>query len=266
MTVTTPAAPATISTLRQLWALFRMELAILRRDRAALGISVFAPLLVAILLTTGYQGDAAAYRVASLLSIVGVATVHHHLTATYAVRRQELVLKRLRAGLPAGWAILVGTASGIVAIFLCQSVVLIAYAVVFLDVQVPANPLALIASLVLGSALFAAVSAAVSAVTRTSEAALLTTLPTMIFFCAAPGAVVPMGALPPAVENVLWWLPMGSFTELIRNGWLGRDLWGPELTPFGGAVDLVLMVAVLMVWLVHGLLAARYWFRWEPRH
>lgn len=78
------------------------------------------------------------------LAIVMVLGAHHHLITVYAARRQELALKRLRAGVPSDATILAGTASGAVAIFLGQAVVIAAYGVVALRLPVPANPLTLV--------------------------------------------------------------------------------------------------------------------------
>lgn len=261
----TDGSAARVPVRRQLGALFRMELAVLRRDRTALAITVIAPPVLGILLTTGYRGDAAVSRIGSLIVLMGVISVHHHLTSVYAVRREELVLKRLRTGTPSDLTILVGTASVTVALFAAQSALLIGYAVAALGVRFPANPLVVLLALLLGAVVMGSASAAVSALTRTAESAMLTTLPTMLFFFAAPGAIIPFGSLPDSVETLLWYLPMGPFTELIRNGWLGEDLWGPALTPWGGAADLVLSVLVLLAWLAHGALAVHLLFRWEPR-
>jgi ABC-2 type transport system permease protein len=105
--------------LRQLAALTRMELLALRRDRTALVMSFVTPLAVAIVLAGQYEGGAAdgVARMASVVALVVVFVVHHHLVTVYASRRQELVLKRLRAGLPSDGTILVGAAVATLALF-----------------------------------------------------------------------------------------------------------------------------------------------------
>ncbi|MBY8872487.1 ABC transporter permease [Micromonospora sp. PLK6-60] len=272
MSRTTMTGPATRDrATRPTWqilALLRMELLVLRHNWTATAMSVVTPLLVAILLTSGYGGQPVpgVRRVATVSAVLLTFVVHHHLTTVYAARRQEMVLKRLRTGLPGDRTILLGTASGTVLTFLGQALVLVLYAVVVLDLPAPVNPVIMLVALLLGAAVMAAYSAALSAVTRSSEAAMLTTLPSMVVFLAAPGALLPLDTLPPALDRILWFLPMGPFTELLRVGWLGRDDQGAGLS-LGASVWAALpSVGVLVAWLVLGLLAARRWFRWEPRN
>jgi len=198
--------PAAISrevpgTARQLIALLRFETLALRRNRTASAMSVATPLGVGIVLAGGYDGGAAdgIARMASVLALVVVLAVHHHLVTVYAARRQELVLKRLRAGLPADGTILVGAAISTIGIFLIQAVILAGYGVLALDLPAPENPLFILLALVLGAAVMAAFAAALSAITRTSEAAMLTSLPTSALFLATPGALIPVGTLPDGV-------------------------------------------------------------------
>ena len=241
--------------LRQLTALLRMELIALRRNRTASAISVVTPLAVAFFLAAQYEGGAldGITRMASVLAFVAVF-VHHHMITVYASRRQELVLKRLRAGLPSDAAILSGAASATLAIFLAQAVILAGYGVLALGLPAPENPLVILLALGLAAAVMTAFSAALSAVTRSSEAAMLTSLPTTALFLATPGAMVPLGTYSEDVEAIARYLPLGPFTEVVRDGWLGHDVLGmlPEL-------------GVLAAWLVLASLLARAVFRWEPR-
>jgi ABC-2 type transport system permease protein len=241
---------------RQLAALVRMELLALRRNMTATAISVVTPLTIAFVLAGQYEGGAAEgiERMASVLALVVVFGVHHHLVTVYASRRQELVLKRLRAGLPADGTILVGAALATLGLFLAQAVILAGYGALALGLPAPEKPLFIMLALALGAAAMASFAAALSAVTRNSEAAMLTSLPTVALFLATPGVLVPLGALPDRVEEVASYFPLGPFTEVIREGWLGADVVGmlPEL-------------GVLAVWLVLASLLARAVFRWEPR-
>jgi ABC-2 type transport system permease protein len=250
----TAATGAIPGTWRQLAALVRMELLALRRDRTATAVSVITPLAIAIAMVSGYEGSAGIARMATVLALVVVIVVHHHVITVYASRRQELVLKRLRAGLPSDPVILIGAAAGTVAIFLVQAALIVAYGLVFLRLPAPQNPLFILLALVLAAAVMAAFSAALSAVTRSSEAAMLTSLPTVGLFLATPGVLVPLGDYPAGVEAVAKYLPLGPFTEVIRDAWTGGDL-----------LDMVASLGVLGIWLVVAVLLGRAVFRWEPR-
>jgi ABC-2 type transport system permease protein len=241
-------------TWRQLAALMRMELLALRRDRTASAVSVITPLAIAIVMVSGSEGSAGIKRMATVLALVVVIVVHHHVITVYASRRQELVLKRLRAGLPSDAVILIGAAAGTVAIFLVQAVLIAVYGVLFVDLPAPENPLFILLALVLAAAVMAAFSAALSAITRSSEAAMLTSLPTVGLFLATPGVLVPLGDYPAGVEAVAEYLPLGPFTELIRDAWTGGEL-----------LEMVASLGVLAIWLVLAALLGRAVFRWEPR-
>lgn len=267
---TTTATPRDRAT-RPLWqmaAMLKMELLALRRNWTATAMSVVTPLMIAILLVSEYGGQTVpgVRRVVSITTLIMVFLVHHHLTTVYASRRQELVLKRLRAGLASDRTILLGTASSTVAIFLAQFVVLAGYAILALDLPMPKNPLVMAVALLIGSAILAAFSAALSAITRSSEAAMLTTLPSLVIFLATPGALLPLGALPESLERILWFLPMGPFTEIMRVGWLARTDEGQALSFAGTLVETLPSFGVLLVWLAVSLFTAVRYFRWEPRH
>ena len=181
------APAATPSPSRQLAALVRMELLLLRRNLTATILSVVTPLAIGVALISGdYDTEGAVTKAAGVIGMIAVFAVHHHLTTVYAARRQETVLRRLRAGLPSDRTILVGAASAPVLIFLVLSVLLVAYAVLALGMPVPANPLTMLTAMVLGAAVLAAFGAALSAITRSTEAAMLTTLPTVAIFLLAP--------------------------------------------------------------------------------
>jgi ABC-2 type transport system permease protein len=259
--------PGTI-TLRQLAALFRMELIALARNPSASVIAVAIPLVVGIVRASRFEGGpvGGVAQMPLALAIAMVLGAHHHLITVYAARRQELVLKRLRAGLPSDLTILAGAASGTVAIFLAQALVIAGYGVVVLDLPVPANPLVLALGVLLAVALVAAASAALSAVTRSSEAAMMTSVPTMVGFLMVPGLLIPRRSLPAGWEVAAGYLPLGQFPKIIRNGWLGVNDAGGDVGFLGGLADAAAPLGVLAGWLLIMTVAVRIFFRWEPRH
>jgi ABC-2 type transport system permease protein len=247
----TPTAPGPMA------ALARMELLLLRRNWTAATVAAVTPLLSGFLLARAHNDDVVSgvHGLAGAIGMAGVFSVHYHLTAVYATRRQEGVLKRLRAGVLPDRTILVGTALGGVAVFAAQAMLLVAFGVGLLGLPAPAQPWTLLVGLALGTAVLAALSAALSGLTRHSEAALLTTLPTVSLCLATPGVLVPVAAVDgiPALIGSL--LPLGAVTELLRDGWLGSATAASVLAPVG----------VLLVWLLVALAAARRLVRWDPR-
>ncbi len=88
----------------------------------------------------------------------------------------------------------------------------------------------------------------------------------MAIFLLAPGVLVPLGALPGSVEDFASFLPMGPFTEVVRSGWLGRELGGLELSFATSTADALPGLAVLAGWLVIAAAVTKRYFRWDPRH
>ncbi|MEH1102640.1 ABC transporter permease [Micromonospora sp. CPCC 205561] len=267
-TASTRGGDRALKPIWQMVAMMKMEMLALRRNWTASAMNVAAPLMIALLLVSKYGGQTVpgVRRVVSVTTLIMVFLVHHHLTTVYASRRQELVLKRLRAGIASDRTILFGTASSTVVLFLAQFVVLAVYAVLALDLPVPRNPLVMLLVLLLGSSIMAAFSAALSAITRSSEAAMLTTLPTVVLFLATPGALLELNASPNAMERMLWFLPSGPFTEVLRIGWLAETDEGRSLSFAGTFVETLPSFGVLLIWLAVSLYLARRFFRWEPRH
>jgi ABC-2 type transport system permease protein len=110
---------------RQVAALFRMEMLLLRRNMTSAVLVVLLPLLIGTARIggsdVGADPSAGVDRIASAFGLIAVIFVHHHLVTVYATRRQELVLKRLRAGLPSDWTIIWGAATGALVIFVVQA-------------------------------------------------------------------------------------------------------------------------------------------------
>ena len=251
---------------RQLAALFRMEMLLLQRNMTSAVLIVLLPLIIGAARLggsdVGADPSAIVDRMASAFGLIAVIFVHHHLVTVYATRRQELVLKRLRAGLPSDWTIISGAAIGALVIFVVQAVMLAAYGVSVLNLPVPQNPLSILLALLVVGALMATVSAVMSAVTRSAESAMLTTLPTMALFLLTPGVLVPYEALPATVEKAAWFTPLGPFGEVIRVGWLGVD---GESGLVSSMVGTHAGIAVMIGWLALTMLIVQRWFRWAPR-
>lgn len=248
-----------------------MELLLLLRNRAATLLVAVLPLPIGFVWLRGYDVSAAGepavvVRLAGLFGFLAVVFVHHHLVTVYATRRQELVLKRLRTGLLSDRTILAGAASATVVLLLVQVLLFAVYGIAVLGVPVPANPVPVLLALGLFGALMVMVSAVMSAITRSSESAMVTTFPTMALFLATPGLLVPFGAFPEPVEQLVWFGPVGPFAELVRDGWLGRDGSGADLSFAAGLLDALPGLAVMAGWVLLTWLLVRRFFRWEPRH
>ena len=232
-------------------SLVRAELLLFWRNRLAMVNALVPP--VAIIGLAAGAGLGAVPLVTGLLGLVQLSTVYYALVTTYVARREELVLKRLRVGVLTDLEILAGTAGPAVAVALAQIVLYLAAGAVFLGLPAPVDVPLLALGVLGGIVVFVPLAAASAAYTRTVDLAQLTTLPIVMACLLGSGLMVPLDALPGPVAGALRLLPMAPAVELMRLGWRGGSA---GLAP----------VLTLAVWTVVGALAARRWFRWEPRH
>ena len=161
-------------------ALFRAEGVLLRRNRVALLNALVLPAALAGVKASGLDAGVspamgAAMLVTWLTAFALLLPVYYNLVTALVARREQLVLKRLRAGESTDAEILAGTAAPAVAVAWIQVAVAAVAAVAVFGMNRPANALLVLAALILGTAVFVLLAAVTAAVTRTVEMAQLTT-------------------------------------------------------------------------------------------
>jgi ABC-2 type transport system permease protein len=252
-------------------ALFRAEGVLLRRNRVALLNALVLPAALAgWLKASGLDAGVsramgAAMLVTWLTAFALLLPVYYNLVTALVARREQLVLKRLRAGESTDAEILAGTAAPAVAVAWIQVAVAAVAAVAVFGMNRPANALLVLAALILGTAVFVLLAAVTAAVTRTVEMAQLTTAPVLILSFAFGGLLFPLGGLPGPLRSLGQALPLTRVLDLLRLGLTGTAPGGGHFglaATFGAAAVPVL---VLAAWIAAGGWAARRWFRWEPR-
>ena len=253
----------TTTSAGRLTALGRAELTLLSRNMMALATALLAPLgtvaavrPVVTQMNLGGTGlDVNAASMSGGIGFVMIFVVYYNLVTTYVARREELVLKRLRTGEPTDLEILAGTALPAVAVALVQCAVLVGSGALLLRLGAPRRPDLLLAGLVLGVVLLAALAAVSTVVTRTVEMAQITTMPLLLVSMMGSGLLIPLGTMPDPVADLCRLLPVTPVMELVRAGWLGGVSSHDVLGALGTA----------LVWTGLTVFAVRRWFRWEPR-
>ncbi|MFC7532006.1 ABC transporter permease [Actinoplanes sp. GCM10030250] len=245
------------------------ELRLFGRNRTALFSALAMPLILAAAISGAgvdeSQGSAATIVVTSLLGYVLLAAVYYNLVTTYVSRREELVLKRLRAGELSDGEILTGIATPMVAVALAQMVVFVLVGAVLFGLPAPVNVFLLLGGALGGVVVFVLLAALSTEFTRTTESAQVTTLPVMLACLIGSMIYSALDDAPEVVVAVLRALPLTPVVDLMRLGWLGTtgtaapagftEVFGEALVP----------AAILAAWIVVGLVTVRRRFRWEPR-
>ncbi|MDT0392476.1 ABC transporter permease [Streptomyces dubilierae] len=261
--VPTTPRPAATTALSRMTALARAELTLLGRTRGALVAALFVPLVLPVSASQAAKEmdlakaglDTGTFVLPAAIGFSLLFAVYSVLVGTFVVRREELVLKRLRTGELRDAEILSGAALPAVLTGLAQSLLLAAGCSVLLDVATPSAPHFAVLGLLLGLVMCAALAAATASFTRTGESAQVTPMPLMMVSMVGSGMFVPLELLPDKVANVCELLPLTPVVTLVRGGWTG-DLSASEAL---GAL------AVAVAWIAVAVFAVRRRFHWEPR-
>ncbi|MFE9538484.1 ABC transporter permease [Streptomyces sp. NPDC006691] len=244
-------------------ALARAELTLLGRNKSTLFTVLLLPAMLTVSMygtvtsvDLGKQGlNAGTVLLPGSLGFALLFALYSPLVGIYVVRREELVLKRLRTGELHDWEILAGAALPALLIALAQSALLVVGCSVWLHVPLPRAWWLAAVGLLLGIAVTGALAGATAAVTRTAEAAQIAVMPLMLVSTAGSGLIVPTGLLPDKVAAVCDVLPLTPVIQLIRGGWTGG----------AGAGDVLRELLVVVVWTLIAVLVVRKRFHWEPR-
>ncbi|MFC5034354.1 ABC transporter permease [Streptomyces sp. SID13666] len=262
-TGTVPATGPRTRSRTRLVALGRAELTLLWRNRTAMYTALLLPVgmvwATRSVVPTHDLREAGLTRNAQTMSggigVILLLVVYYNLVTAYVARREELVLKRLRTGEPSDLEILAGTALPAAAVALAQCTALIATGALLLDLPAPRRPELLVAGVLLGVLLLAALAAVSTVFTRSVEVAQLTTLPLFMVSLIGSGLFVPVELLPGWAHDLCRLLPVTPVTDLVRFGWLGG----------AGAGEILRTLGLAVAWTALAVFAVRRWFRWEPR-
>lgn len=177
------------------------------------------------------------------------------LTSIYVMRREQLILKRLRSGEIADVTILLGSAVPVVAVVPVQFALISTGISLVAEEGGPRSPQLAVIGLVLGAVLATVLAALTTVLARTAENAQVAVLPGMFLLPLTSGTYIPLEIYPHALQEVFRFFPLTPVTDLVRAGWTG------SMTVWQATVRVV----TLLVWIALITYAAKRWFRWEPR-
>jgi ABC-2 type transport system permease protein len=231
------------------------------RSRELAFFTFALPIILYFLLGSVYGDDevdnvaGADYLLAGMLGYGAASTAFAGLAILLVVRREQGILKRLRATpLPAS-TYLAAVLSSIVLIFGLESVLMIVIGRVGFDTALPERFLSLALALLLGAAAFAAMGVGLSGLVRSAEGASAVVNAIYLPVSFISGAFFSPESFPAFLEAIANVLPLTYFIELVRDVMLhGSQIW-----------DEPTAVAVIAAWGAVGLAAAIRSFRWEPR-
>jgi ABC-2 type transport system permease protein len=190
------------------------------------------------------------YYVPTIAALSVLGACYSQLAIVLAVRRQDGILKRLRATPLPSWIYFVGLLAHCVVISVVEVALIIVVGRLY-GVPMPTHWAAILVTLVLGAASFCSLGVAVASLVRNSEAA-----PAVVQFVLFPLVFVSGTYFPihsDVLNNIAGALPVRPFNQA---------LLGPfaQHTGFDWS-----HLAVLLAWGVVGAAVAVRRFRWDPR-
>lgn len=252
----------------RLLGLGRAEFTLLLRNRMQLVTATLLPLGVPfLLLPLAGRGttEALAGALGTMFVIALIFIVYYNLLSAYVARRQDLVLKRLRTGEASDAVVLGAAALPALAVAATMIVLMSLIATPLLGLPLPANPFAVAVGLGLGALVFVPLALATANMTRTVEAAQITSLPLMAVLLIGSGAAVPLSLMPEWFGQLVSFTPAAPIAALVRFGWLGIDLYGAPVPSSETWAFVVTQSGILLAWLALGIWFVHNHFRWDPR-
>jgi ABC-2 type transport system permease protein len=197
-----------------------------------------------------YGLSALQYYVPTIAALSVLGSCYSQLAIVLATRRQDGILKRVRATPLPAWAYFLGLLGHCIVVSVIDVTLIVAAGRLF-GVPLPTHWVAIAAALVLGAACFCALGVAVASLIRNAEAA-----PAVVQLVAFPLIFI-SGTYLPIHSSVL-----NQVTSVLPVRPFNQALLGPFAEHTGFAWH---DLAVLLAWgVVAGLVAIRR-FRWNPR-
>ncbi|HVV19229.1 MAG TPA: ABC transporter permease [Pseudonocardiaceae bacterium] len=197
-----------------------------------------------------YGLSALQYYVPTIAGLSVLGACYSNLAVVLAMRRQNGILKRLRATPLPAWVYFVGLLAHCVVISVIEVALIIGVGRLY-GVPMPTHWTAILVTLVLGAASFCALGVAVASLVRNAEAA-----PAVVQFVLFPLVFI-SGTYFPIHSDVL-----NRIADVLPVRPFNQALFGPfaEHTGFDWP-----HLAVLLAWGAVGAVVAVRRFRWDPR-
>jgi ABC-2 type transport system permease protein len=231
------------------------------RSRELAFFTFMLPIILFFLLGSVYGEDrvegvrGADYLLAGMLGYGCISTSFAGLAIMLVIRREQGILKRLRATPLPPATYLGAVLTSIVLVFALETVLMIAIGRIAFDTALPERPVSLAAALLLGAVSFAALGVGLSSVIRSAEGASAVVNAIYLPVSFISGAFFSPASFPAFLEAIAEVLPLVYFIELVRDVMLHGDRIWDEPTA----------VAVIAAWGAAGLVVSVRSFRWEPR-
>jgi ABC-2 type transport system permease protein len=238
----------------------RTEQLVYWRSRESAVFTFIFPLLLFVLLGSVYTGHiygvpASQALLAALLAYGCAMVSFAGLAITLVLRREQAILKRLRATPLPPIVYLTALLSSTVLVFAGEVVVLFLLGRAVFGTPFPARIGSVVLLVVLGTVCFAAMGVGLSGLVRSAEGSSAVVNLIVLPMAFLTGAFGPTRHYPHFLRAIGDVLPLKYLVDLSNAVYLHKHAFWSQGTA----------IAVLVAWAVAGVLVAAFKFRWEPR-
>jgi len=239
-----------------------------RRNPAKAFFTIVFPMIFLVILNVLFGNDileveggttrVATFYVPAIITLTVVNSCYTGLAMSFAIARDQGLLKRVRGTPLPPWALIFGQIAHLTLVMIVLAVVVALFGRVFYDVELPTTTLPAVAlTLVLGAAAFSALGIAVVALIPNADAA-----PAVVNVSILPLLFISDVFIPPGADTPEWVLRVG---DLFPVKHLSIALQG-AFNPFeSGAGFEWGHLAIVAAWGIAAFAVALRFTSWEPR-
>jgi ABC-2 type transport system permease protein len=236
------------------------ELLLYTRSRELAFFTFLLPMVFFVLLGSTYGNDTvdgvkgSRFLQAGMIGYGLISIAFAGLAIVIVIRRENGILKRLRATPLPAWMYIVAVLSAFLAAFAAQVVGLLLLGRVFFDIPFPNHFISLLVALLLGAVAFCGLGIGLTSLIHTEEGASAIVNAIYLPMAFIAGAFFSPSHFPEVLRRLADVLPLTYFLRIVRNVMLhDHTIWSQGTN-----------IAVLAVWGAVGVFVALRSFRWEP--
>ena len=236
------------------------ELLLYTRSRELAFFTFLLPMVFFVLLGSTYGNDTvdgvkgSRFLQAGMIGYGLISIAFAGLAIVIVIRRENGILKRLRATPLPAWMYIVAVLSAFLAAFAAQVVGLLLLGRLFFDIPFPNHFISLLVALLLGAVAFCGLGIGLTSLIHTEEGASAIVNAIYLPMAFIAGAFFSPSHFPEVLRRLADVLPLTYFLRIVRNVMLhDHTIWSQGTN-----------IAVLAVWGAVGVFVALRSFRWEP--
>jgi ABC-2 type transport system permease protein len=246
--------------VKLLWHEVKTELLLYTRSRELAFFTFLLPMIFFVLLGSTYGNDTvdgvkgSRFLEAGMIGYGAISIAFAGLAIVLVIRRENGILKRLRATPLPAWAYIAAVLTAFLLAFAVEVIGLVVLGRVLFGIAVPDRIASLALALLLGAVAFCGLGIGLTALIRSAEGASAVVNAIYLPMSFIAGAFFSPRHFPSVLRSIADVLPLTYFLRLVRNVMLhGHEIWTQGTN-----------VAVIAAWGLAGVIVALRYFRWEP--